>query len=279
MDVHRFNLLALSLIHILILATGCSSTGEVESEEGVEKSAEEADSEKSADDGEEWRFVVHPSDPMARHLPQIIAPAGASHEELPCRIESPDGGVITLEYDEEGRRHRIISELPPDMPPELPIYDTVYSYTYDEEGELVRFVVSPLEEDESEEMTDISLETVEHDEYGNPLRQVYGGSATYEVHSFYDEEGRLVRLDTVGAESGEVGNRKEFFYDELGRLARLEDDHNLDGEPNEVMTYVYGDDGRLKEMVRESHIDGAMLEQIGAVQEPKVLTYVHDCEQ
>ena len=279
MDAHRFMSLVISSILFLILGVGCSSTGEVESEEGPEKSVEEADRDKPPDDGEEWRFVVHPSDPMARHLPQIIAPAGASHEKLPCRIESADGGVITLEFDEEGRRHRIISELPPDMPPELPIYDLVYSYTYDEEGELVRFVVSPLEEDESEEMTDISVETVERDEYGNPLRQVYGGSVSYEVHSFYDEEGRLVRLDAVGVESEEVGNRKGFSYDERGRLARLEEDLNLDGEPNEVLTYVYGDDGRLKEMVRESHIDGAMLEQMGAVQEPKVLTYVYDCEQ
>ena len=281
MCAHRFNWLAVSLIYVLVLGVGCSSGGEVEPEEIAEPSEEETGevaAESATDEDGEWRFVVHPSDPISRHLPQIIAPAEDASDGLPCRIESSQGGVTTLEYDEEGSRSRIVSELPPSMPSELPISDTVYAYHYDEEGELERLVISPVEDEETNEDVDISVETVDRNDHGHPLRHVYGGSASYEIRSFYAEEQRLTHVETVGEESGELGNRKEFTYDERGRLLRLEDDHNLDGEANKVVTYVYGDDGRLQEQVMESRGGGAMLDQIGAKQEPVVLTYIYGCD-
>ena len=272
------------LILILVCLPGfgvaCSTDGETQRDEVAYDSSSvtaQTDDQPAEVDADQWRAIAHPSDPIARHFPQIIAPKDLSHDALPCRMETSEGEVSHLEFDEAGRRSRFINELPPNTPPGLPIFDTVYTYSYDG-GELVNLVISPVEEDESKQTLDFTIEVAERDEFGNPLRHIYGGSAEYEIRSTYDDERRLIRSERFRSEDGELMNRKDFSYDEFGRLERLEDDHNLDGEANTVTTYIYSEDGRLREHMRENLGGGKMLEQLSAQREPIVVTYIYECD-
>ena len=120
-------------------------------------------------------------------------------------------------------------------------YNSMKSFEYDDQGRVTKIVTSNSDADTNELMGDPTIEEFEYDDQGRCVKHSYGSDEVHEATLSYDEQGRLVGLES---DSGTM----EMQYDVGGRLVKVIDGSDKSSERTSetpYTSYQYDEQGRL----------------------------------
>lgn len=153
----------------------------------------------------------------------------------------PNPGPCRVTYDDFSFERR--NGIPPKL-------DTVYTYTYGDNGRMVRFSVDDLGRGTQE-----SAELTYSDE--DLLVAInWMGDADSLSRFLYEDWGTLTSVERGRSEPGGRREVWSFSHDDLGRITEQMVDEDMDGEVDCRWTLSYGPRGELSTMGYDSNLDG-----------------------